>query len=79
MAKKYGYHLMLAGHTHGGQIVFKPFGYSLTPSRFENEHFSGYKKDAEITLIVTNGIGLTLAPLRYNAQSEISKINLVNR
>ncbi len=79
IAKKYGYHLVLAGHTHGGQIVFKPFGYSLTPSRFENEHFSGYKKDGEIALIVTNGIGLTLAPLRYNARAEISKINLTKK
>ena len=77
-AKEHGYDLVLAGHTHGGQIVFKPFGFSLTPTMFENPHFSGYSDDLGIPVIITNGIGLTLAPLRYNAPAEISKISLVS-
>lgn len=78
-AKKHGYDMVLAGHTHGGQIVFKPFGFDLTPSMFENPHFSGYGDDLGIPVIITNGIGLTLAPLRYNAPTEISQINFVNK
>ena len=75
-AKKYGYDLVLAGHTHGGQIVFRPLGFHLTPSMFENPHYSGYKDEDGIGVVITNGIGLTLAPLRYNAPAEISKIRL---
>jgi hypothetical protein len=78
-AKEYGYDMVLAGHTHGGQIVFKPFGFDLTPSMFENPHFSGYGDDLGIPVIITNGIGLTLAPLRYNAPAEISQINFIKK
>lgn len=78
-AKKYGYDLVLAGHTHGGQIVFRPLGFHLTPSMFENPHYSGYKDEDGIGVVITNGIGLTLAPLRYNSPAEISKILLVNK
>lgn len=77
VAKTHGYDLVLAGHTHGGQIVFRPFGFHLTPSMFENPHYSGYKDDGGMGVVITNGIGLTLAPLRYNAPAEISKIRLV--
>jgi predicted MPP superfamily phosphohydrolase len=76
-AEKAGYDLLLAGHTHGGQVVFKPFRFSLTPTRFENEYFSGLQKFGNLNVIITNGIGLTLAPIRYRAPAEISKIILV--
>ena len=78
-AKNHGYDLVLAGHTHGGQIVFRPLGFHLTPSMFENPHYSGYKNEDGIGVVITNGIGLTLAPLRYNSPAEISKIRLVNK
>ncbi len=77
-AEKYGYDLLLAGHTHGGQIVFHPFGYSLTPSRFENEFYTGTHRFGKLTVVVTNGTGLTLAPLRYGAPAELTKIILSN-
>lgn len=76
-AERDGYDVLLAGHTHGGQVVFKPFGFSLTPTRFENEHFSGLQKYGNLNVVITNGIGLTLAPIRYRAPAEISKVILV--
>jgi predicted MPP superfamily phosphohydrolase len=78
MAFQYGYQLLLAGHTHGGQLVFHPYGISLTPSQFENKIYSGYKKYDSLSVVVTNGIGLTLAPLRYGAPAEVTKITLVH-
>jgi predicted MPP superfamily phosphohydrolase len=70
-AAEYGYHVLLAGHTHGGQIIFRPFGFTVTPTQMENDIFTGtYKKD-EMSVIVTNGIGVSLVPLRYRAQGEI--------
>ena len=79
MASQYGYQLLLAGHTHGGQFVFHPFGFSLTPSQFENKIYSGYKKYDSLAAVVTNGIGMTLAPLRYGAPAEVTKITLVQK
>jgi predicted MPP superfamily phosphohydrolase len=75
-AEKSGYHLFLAGHTHGGQMVLKPFGISLTPSRMENDFFTGYKKSGNMFVVITNGIGVSLAPLRYHAPAEITRIRL---
>jgi len=75
-AAAHGYHLFLAGHTHGGQIVFQPFGIPVTPSRWETEYFRGVTRLGTMLVIVTNGVGLTLAPFRYNARSEVTGITL---
>lgn len=75
-ASRFGYQLLVAGHTHGGQIVFRPFGFSLTPSRLETSYFSGYYRYKELNVIVTNGVGLTFAPVRYNAPAQVSGIVL---
>ncbi len=75
-AKKHGYQIFLAGHTHGGQIVLKPFGYTLTPTRFENKYYTGWNVLDGLNIFVTNGIGLTMLPLRYRAPAEITKITV---
>jgi predicted MPP superfamily phosphohydrolase len=75
-AAENGYDLFLAGHTHGGQVVFKPFGFKLTPPQFENAHYSGYKKVGALNVFVTNGIGLTMMPLRYHAPAEVLEIRI---
>jgi predicted MPP superfamily phosphohydrolase len=71
-----GYDIFLAGHTHGGQVVFRPFGISITPSQVENPHYSGYEKVGNLNVFVTNGIGLTMMPLRYNAPAEVLEIKI---
>jgi predicted MPP superfamily phosphohydrolase len=75
-AEAYGYHMVFAGHTHGGQVVVKPFGFNLTPTQFENKIYSGLGKLNDLNIFVTNGIGLTLMPLRYQAPAEIMRINI---
>jgi len=75
-ARKHGYHIFLAGHTHGGQIVFRPFGFTLTPTRFENKYYTGWNIVDGLNIFVTNGIGLTMLPLRYRAPAEITKITV---
>ena len=76
LAGQAGYHLVLAGHTHGGQIVFRPFGFTFTPTQLENRFFSGAYAYGRLWVVVTNGIGLTFAPVRYQAPAEISVIRL---
>jgi predicted MPP superfamily phosphohydrolase len=75
-AERHGFDLVLAGHTHGGQIVFRPFGISVTPSRFETRYVSGLYHAGRTAVIVTNGIGFTLTPVRYQAPAEVTTITL---
>jgi uncharacterized protein len=75
-ASAHGYDLFLAGHTHGGQIAFPLPGLRLCGSRFETKYVSGFYRAGGMTVSVTNGVGLTLAPIRYNAPAEITSIVL---
>jgi predicted MPP superfamily phosphohydrolase len=75
-AAEYGYHLVLAGHTHGGQIVLHPFGVPVTASQRETRFYRGQYRYKDMAVVVTNGIGLTLAPVRYHAPAEITKLVL---
>lgn len=75
-AAKHGYHLLLAGHTHGGQIVLHPFYVPVTPSRGETKFYRGQYRYKGMAVVITNGIGLTLAPVRYHAPAEITKLVL---
>ncbi|HEX9614378.1 MAG TPA: hypothetical protein VGA55_02685, partial [Bacteroidota bacterium] len=68
-----GYHLFLAGHTHGGGVAFGiPGLFLLSPARMESKFVSGFYTVGAMVVSVTNGIGMTLAPVRFNAPSEIS-------
>ncbi len=78
-AAKYGYHLLLAGHTHGGQIILKPFGITITPTQFENDLYSGMGEEDQMKIIITDGIGVSIIPLRYRAQGEIVHFKLINK
>jgi hypothetical protein len=75
-ARRNGYDLVLAGHTHGGQIVFRPFGIRVTPSRFETRYVSGLYHAGATAVVVTNGIGFTLTPVRYHAPAEVTTVTL---
>jgi predicted MPP superfamily phosphohydrolase len=77
-AAEHGYHLVLAGHTHGGQIVLHPFGVPVTASQEETRFYRGRYRFKGMAVVVTNGIGLTLAPVRYHAPAEITKLTLVS-
>ncbi|TQR21086.1 metallophosphoesterase [Psychrobacillus vulpis] len=60
-------HLLLAGHLHGGQIRFGPFGI------YENGAFKLKENSAEL---VSNGFGTTGVPFRLGAKSECHVITL---
>jgi predicted MPP superfamily phosphohydrolase len=75
-AEEKHYDLFLAGHTHGGQIAFPLPGFLLTGSSFETSYVSGFYRAGSMLVSVTNGLGLTLAPVRYNAPAEITLITL---
>lgn len=68
--------LILAGHTHGGQITL--FGYApVTASAYGQRFRSGMKRNKNnIPVIITNGIGTSRKRLRLFAPSEIVRITL---
>jgi len=76
-AKDQEYDLLLAGHTHGGQIALPIFGFRLALARLETPYVSGAYDVGSLWVNVTNGLGLTAAPLRFHAPAEIVLIRLV--
>jgi predicted MPP superfamily phosphohydrolase len=85
-ARKNDFDLYLAGHTHGGQISFAfPF-IQLTPTLFETKYIQGdfwfddpHKVGTGLLMIVTRGLGMSIAPLRYNSTPEVTLIVLSNK
>jgi len=75
-ARDNGYKIFLAGHTHGGQVVFSFFGFKIIPSRVETKYVSGSYNLGSMLVNVNNGLGFTLAPIRFNAPAEITLIKL---
>ena len=77
LAAERGYQIFLAGHTHGGQVVFKPFGFTLTPPQLETPFYKGIYSSGKMLVSVNNGLGLAFAPLRYRAPAEVTLIEIV--
>jgi predicted MPP superfamily phosphohydrolase len=74
-AQNYDFDLMLAGHTHGGQIRFPVIGPVLSPSRFGVKYAAGTFYEAPTLMHVSRGIAGT-RPLRFNCPPELSKLVL---
>jgi predicted MPP superfamily phosphohydrolase len=67
--------LTLSGHTHGGQVRF--LGYSpFVPSRFGNRYAYGHIVEGGRHLIVSGGLGTSIAPVRLGVPPEIVLIEL---
>lgn len=70
-AVKNHYNLFLAGHTHGGQLTLLfPF-IQLTPTLIETNFIRGQKHYNNMLAVVTRGLGMSIAPVRYNSTPEI--------
>lgn len=78
-AVKNNYDLFLAGHTHGGQITLVfPF-IQLTPTLVETRYIKGDFYFNNMLAVVCGGLGMSLAPVRYNSTPEIVMVTLQNK
>jgi len=68
--------LLIAGHTHGGQIVFPIFG-TMTHNGFIDTHLRGLYREHHQTLVVSSGLGTSVLPIRIGVPPEIAVITLV--
>ncbi len=67
--------LTLSGHTHGGQIRF--LGRSpIVPSRYGNRYAYGHIVEEGRNIIVSGGLGCSIAPVRFGVPPEIVVIDL---
>ncbi len=64
-----GAHLMLAGHTHGGQIALTKRNFNV--ARFQGRYIAGPYRRNDATLYVSRGIGVGAVPLRLGAPPEV--------
>lgn len=67
--------LTLSGHTHGGQV--RAFGYSpVVSSRYGNRYAYGHVVEDGRHLIVSGGLGTSIAPVRLGVPPEIVLVEL---
>jgi predicted MPP superfamily phosphohydrolase len=80
LADQYAYDprvsLMLAGHTHGGQVRFN--GKPIIAPYLGKKYNLGLYQVGDLWLYTSPGVGVISIPIRYNCPPEVSEIILVN-
>ncbi len=69
--------LVLAAHTHGGQVNPVLGLWHVAPARLETEFIDGRYRRGATTVIVTAGVGYSIVPFRYAAPGSIELIELM--
>ncbi|MFN9083886.1 MAG: metallophosphoesterase [Acidobacteriota bacterium] len=75
-AAEQGWDLMLAGHTHGGQVTVEYLHQHLNFARFFTPYVYGRYEEGGSQLYVTRGIGTVGIPARIGAPPEVALIKL---
>jgi predicted MPP superfamily phosphohydrolase len=63
--------LLLAGHTHGGQVRFPIVGTVVESSDYGDRWVRGHVFENNHHLFVTTGIGTSILPVRFGVPPEI--------
>jgi predicted MPP superfamily phosphohydrolase len=71
--------LTLCGHTHGGQIRLPLLGAPFADSRFGPNHVYGHVIERDRHMIISAGLGASIAPVRLGRPPELVHITLGNR
>jgi hypothetical protein len=80
-AVRLGFHGVLAGHTHGGQINVEILHHDINPARFRTPFTKGlYRREmagsAPASCYVTTGVGTIGMPIRLGAPPEVALLRL---
>ncbi len=71
--------LVLAGHTHGGQIWLPLVGRPIVPSTFGQKYAYGHIRENDVDMFVTSGVGTSILPFRFMVPPEIAVVTLRSR
>jgi predicted MPP superfamily phosphohydrolase len=77
-AAELGIDLMLAGHTHGGQLALEAVHRGFNISHLLYRYTSGWYENRGAKLYVNRGIGTTGFPIRLGARPEITLFELAS-
>ncbi len=68
--------LMIAGHTHGGQVWLPVLGRPIVPSSYGQKFAAGHVRDNGLDIFVTTGVGTSLLPFRFMVPPEIAVLTI---
>jgi len=68
--------LLLAAHTHGGQVNIPLLGTPIVPSSFGSKYTAGHVFEDGHHMFVTTGIGTSIIPVRFRVPPEIVILTL---
>lgn len=71
--------LMLAGHTHGGQVWLPILERPFIPSTYGQKYAYGYVRSNNVDLFVTSGIGCSILPIRFGVPPEIAVLTIKSK
>ena len=68
--------LMIAGHTHGGQVWLPVLGRPIVPSGYGQRYAAGHTRDKGLDMFVTTGVGTSILPFRFMVPPEIAVLTI---
>lgn len=68
--------LMLAGHTHGGQVWLPILGAPLVPSFVGQKYARGHVEEEGVHMFVTSGVGTSILPFRFMVPPEVAVVTI---
>ena len=68
--------LILAAHTHGGQVRFPILGAPIVSSSYGQKYTRGLIKQNGVQMFVTSGIGESILPFRFLVPPEIAELTM---
>ncbi|MDD2951102.1 MAG: metallophosphoesterase [Sulfuricurvum sp.] len=68
--------LVLAGHTHGGQVTFFGLYAPILPTKTRQKYRTGKVQVGSMTAIISTGVGTVTPPVRFFARPQINVITL---
>ncbi|MFN0140495.1 MAG: metallophosphoesterase [Pyrinomonadaceae bacterium] len=69
--------LILAAHTHGGQVWLPILGTPIVPSSFGQKYSYGHVKASGVDMFVTSGLGTSVLPIRFMMPPEIAVLTIM--
>lgn len=68
--------LVLAAHTHGGQVWLPIIGTPIVPSNYGQRYSYGHVRENDVDMFVTSGVGTSILPIRFMMPPEIAVLTI---